>query len=264
MSIIGGTKVSDMGIGTWGMGGKQSPDDGNHRESLEAIQYLVSRGVNIIDTAEMYAAGHTEEIVGEAIQGMDRKKLFLITKVWNNHLDRLSVPKSLDASLKRLKQDYVDLFLIHWPNPEVPIRETISAMEDLVNEGKTRMIGVSNFSVDQLKEAMETSSDHPIAANQIEYNFGRRDQEADIIPFCHSNNVSVIAYTPIMRGKINSKIIRKMAEKYSATPVQIALSYVMKKSIPIPKSINRAHIDELLGAMDIKLSDDDYRVLAES
>ena len=264
MSIIGGTKVSDMGIGTWGMGGKQSPDDGNHRESLEAIQYLVSRGVNIIDTAEMYAAGHTEEIVGEAIQGMDRKKLFLITKVWNNHLDRLSVPKSLDASLKRLKQDYVDLFLIHWPNPEVPIKETISAMENLVNEGKTRMIGVSNFSVAQLKEAMESSSDHVIAANQIEYNLDRRDQEADIIPFCHSNNVSVIAYTPIMRGKINNRTVRKMAEKYSATPVQIGLRYVMKKSIPIPKSTSREHIDELLGAMEIRISDEDYRILAES
>jgi diketogulonate reductase-like aldo/keto reductase len=137
-------------------------------------------------------------------------------------------------------------------------------MEKLVEEGKTRMIGVSNFSVTQLKEAMECCSDHVIAANQIEYNFERRDQETDIIPFCHSHKVSVIAYTPIMRGNIHNKALRKMAEKYSATPVQVALKYVMKKSIPIPKSINRAHIDELLGARDLNLSDADYRALAES
>lgn len=264
MNSIGGVKVSDMGIGTWGMGGKQAPDDRNHRESVEAIRYMVKNGATIIDTAEMYAAGHTEEIVGDAMEGLDRKNVFLITKVWNNHLRKNDVSEALNSSLKRLRQDYVDLFLIHWPNPDIPIKETISAMEKLVEEGKTRMIGVSNFSVAQLKEAMEACSNHAIAANQIEYNYDRRDQESDIIPFCHANKVSVIAYSPIMRGKTNARILKEMAEKYSATPVQVALKYVMKKSIPIPKSVSISHLDELLGARALNMKEEDYRKIAES
>jgi diketogulonate reductase-like aldo/keto reductase len=260
-----GRSVSDFGIGTWGIGGRSSPEPRNDVAQIEAIRYALDRGVNVIDTAEMYGSGHTEEIVGRAIKEYDREKLFIITKVWNSHLSAPDLLRSAEQSLERLGSSYVDLYLIHWPNPSVPIEETISAMEKLVKDGKVRNIGVSNFSVKELQEAMDSTKTCEISANQIEYNYGRREPELDIIPFCEKNNVDVIAYTPIMKGNVDSyDPLRKIGKKYNATPVQTALNYVMRRSYPIPKSSRKDHIDELLGALDFRLSDLDYIELRDN
>ena len=260
-----GQSVSDFGIGTWGIGGRSSPETGNDKAQVEAIRYALDNGINVIDTAEMYASGHTEEIVGRAIKEYDREKLFIITKVWNTHLRSLDLLKAAEQSLKRLDTSYVDLYLIHWPNPSVPIAETISAMEKFVESGFVRNIGVSNFNVKELQDAMDAAKTCEISANQIEYNYAKREPELDIIPFCEKSKVDVIAYTPIMKGHIASyDLLRKIGQRYNATPIQTELNYVMKRGYPIPKSSKKNHIDELLGALNFRLSEQDYIVLRDN
>lgn len=257
-----GRQVSRIGLGTFGMGGRMSPEKGNEAVHIEAIRYAIDKGVNVIDTAEMYAAGHTEEVVGEAISKYSREKLFIISKVWNTNLHHDSVLKSAEKSIERLGTPYLDLYLIHWPNPAIPVRETISAMEELVSTGLVKNIGVSNFSVAQVKEAMEAAKQNKICANQIEYNYGNRGPEADVIPFCEKNGIDIIAYTPLMRGKTDGfEKIEELAKKYRASNVQMALRYVMERAYPIPKTSNKAHLDELLKAAEIELSAEDYRLL---
>ncbi|MFG1450208.1 MAG: aldo/keto reductase [Thermoplasmataceae archaeon] len=262
---IGGVSVSDIGIGTWGMGGTSKADYRNDQDSVETLRYALSKGINLIDTAEMYAAGHSEELVGKSIQGLDRKKIFITTKIWHTHLHKEQVRKSTEESLKRLGTDYVDLLLIHWPNSSVPIKETIAAMEEMLKEGKTRFIGVSNFDVQQTKDAMEACRDSVIAANQIEYNYWNRGGESSVISYCEEKGISVIAYSPINRGKIDgSDVLNRMAHKYSCKPVQMSLRYVMERSIPIPKTSDKKHLDDLLGALNINISKEDYNILAST
>lgn len=257
-----GRTVSDMGLGTWGMGGRQSPDPAHDKEHVQAIKYALEKGINVIDTAEMYAAGHTEEVVGKAIEDSDREKLFIISKVWHTHLHHDSLINSAEQSLKRLNTDYIDLYLVHWPNSAVPIKETISAMEELKSRGMVRNIGVSNFNIPQMQEAMEAAEESRICANQIEYNLSTRRAEEDIIPFCEKNGIDIIAYTPIMKGHTTDfPLLKKMAGKYRATEVQIALRYTMQRAIPIPKTSSREHLDELLKASRIELSSEDYELL---
>lgn len=259
-----GVQVSDIGLGTWGMGGKQSPSKGEDEKHIQAIRYGLDNGINLIDTAEMYASGHTEEVVGKAIEPYNRDDIFIISKVWHTNLRRRDVLNSARKSVERLNSDYIDLYLIHWPNPSIPVSETIAAMEELISEGLVRNIGVSNFSVEQTRGAMASAKISTVCANQIEYNYGNRAPERDIIPFCEENGVSVIAYTPVMKGRTAGfKRLEEMAEKYGATTVQMALRYTMERSIPIPKSSNPAHIRELIDASKIELSKDDYRLLTE-
>lgn len=259
-----GRTVSDFGLGTWGIGGKSSPDSSEDASQVEAIRYALDNGITVIDTAEMYASGHTEEVVGKAISPYDREQLFIITKVWNTHLRSVDLLKAAAQSLKRLGTSYADLYLIHWPNSAVPIEESITAMEKLVKEGLVRNIGVSNFSVPELEAAMEAARSCEISANQIEYSYGRREPERNVIPFCEKKKVDVISYTPIMKGRVASyDALRTIGEKHNVSPVQVALKYVMRRSFPIPKSSNKKHIEELLDASKFELSDQDYNELAD-
>lgn len=259
-----GRDVSNIGLGTWGMGGKQAPTRRDDQRHVDAIRFALDNGINVIDTAEMYASGHTEEIVGKSIRGYDREEIFIISKVWNTNLHRETLLKSAKKSIERMESGYIDLYLIHWPNPAVPITETITAMGELVSSGLVRNIGVSNFNVAQIQEAMEVVTEARICANQIEYNYGNRTPEKDIIPFCEKNGVDVIAYTPIMRGTIKGfDKLEKISEKYGASPIQMALRYTMERSIPIPKSSNPEHILELIRGSEIELEPEDYRLLTE-
>lgn len=261
-STLCGRQVSGIGLGTFGMGGRMSPEKGNEDTHIEAIRYAIDKGVNVIDTAEMYAGGHTEEVVGEAIAKYRREDLFIISKVMNQNLHHDAVIKSAEKSLERMQTKYMDLYLIHWPNPEVPVKETISAMEELVSSGMVKNIGVSNFNVQLMKEAMDAAKDNRICANQVEYNYGNRGPESDVIPFCEENGIDVIAYTPIMKGKAAGfSNLSRMAEKYNSTGVQMALRYIMERAYPIPKTSNRDHLDELLKASEIELTAEDYKTL---
>ncbi|WP_338599292.1 aldo/keto reductase [Sulfolobus tengchongensis] len=253
-------EVSQIGFGTWKMGGGYwSPDYSNDNKYIEIIKYVISKGVNVIDTAEMYGGGHAEELVGKAVKDFDRESIFIITKVWPNHLRYDDLIKSAKDSLRRLDSKYIDLYLIHWPNSSIPLEETIRAMEYLVDQGIVNCIGVSNFDVMLLERAMSLTKKYEIVANEIEYNVDNKTAERDIIPFCERNNIKVIAYSPLSRGNVkNNTILEEIGRKYGKTSVQVALNYLMRRSIPIPKASTKEHVDEILGALGWNLSNDDY------
>lgn len=247
-----------IGLGTWKMGGGfWTPDYSNDKQYVEVIKYAIGKGINLIDTAEMYGGGHTEELVGEAIRDFDREKIIIITKVWPNHLKYDQVLNSAYNSLKRLKSDYIDLYLIHWPNPEVDLKETFKAMTKLVDEGVVKCIGVSNFSVDLLQKVPTQ-----IEANQIEYNLYHLSPENDVIPYCETHKIKVIAYSPLGQGKAaQDKELAEIAKKYNKTPTQIALNYVMRRAIPIPKASKKSHVDELIEATKFELQEEDIKLI---
>jgi len=253
-------KVSPIGLGTWMMGGGfWQPDYSQDELIVNVITYALSKGINLIDTAEMYGGGHTEELVGRAIRNFEREEIFIITKVWPTNLEPENLIKSARKSLERLNSKYIDALLIHWPNPSIPIRKSLTAMEQLVDEGIVRCIGVSNFDVRLLEEAMNYAKKHEIKINEIEYSVLNKSAEYDIIPFCEKNNIKVIAYTPLAKGRVKGiKLLEDIGKKYGKTPIQVALNYVMRRAIPIPKASKKEHIDEILGALGWELSNEDY------
>ncbi|AWR97954.1 aldo/keto reductase [Acidianus sulfidivorans JP7] len=247
-----------IGLGTWKMGGGYwTADYSNDQKYIDIIRYAIEKGINLIDTAEMYGGGHTEELVGKAIKDFDREKLIIITKVWPSHLKYDQVLTSAMNSLKRLQSEYIDLYLIHWPNPEIDLNETFNAMNKLLDEGIVKCIGVSNFSVDLLKKSPEN-----IEANEIEYNLYNLSPEYDIIPYCQKKGIKIIAYSPLAQGRINQdKRILEIAKKYNKSPAQISLNYLSMKSIPIPKASKKEHIDEIIESLNFKLSNEDIELL---
>ena len=257
-------RVFPIGIGTWRMGGEMRASSENDRKEIKAIKYALDSGMNVIDTAEMYGAGHTEELVAEAIKRRDRERLLIISKAWPTNLSHDKLIKSAENSLRRLDTKYIDLYLIHWPNPLIDIKETIGAMEELIDRGLIRHMGVSNFEAGDLQKAIEAAKRYEIAANEIPYSLAKKDPEDYLIPFCHRHKVKVIAHTPLARGKVlKMREAIELAEKYKKKPSQVAINYLMKKSLPIPKAVNTKHIKELMGAIGWGMDEADYSRLSE-
>ncbi|MBI3034866.1 aldo/keto reductase [Candidatus Woesearchaeota archaeon] len=247
--LSNGKKIPVIGIGTWGIGGNFEADSSKEREEIRIIQQAIDFGIRHIDTAELYGQGQTEKEIGKAIRKFDREKLFITTKVWKTNLNYDNVIISLKKSLKRLQTNYVDLYLVHWPNTAIPLKETMKAMEYLAEQGKIRAIGVSNFSVVDLKKAQKYLRKHKIAANQIEYSLIRREAERELIPFCVKNSVTVIAYRPLAGGELarkGIKILDQISKKYGKTNAQIALKWIVshKNVVAITKSSSLQHIKE--------------------
>lgn len=261
--------MPSLGMGTWGMGGKYEKDESNVEDSISALRFGLDLGLKLIDTAELYGAGLTEEIIGRAIKGYNREDIFLVSKVWKTNLQKHNIQKAIKNSLNRLGVDYLDLYLVHWPSDSVPLSEIIPAMESLVNEGLTKNIGVSNFSVSQLKEAQDYLKKTILVVNQIEYSLFAQDTGREIVPFCLSNGIRVMAYRPLYRGVLISSVdlemqdkINKLSIKYKKTPTQIALNWLIAQDIiPIPKSSNQAHLQENIGAIGWKMSVEDINLL---
>ncbi len=252
-----GKKLSALGIGTWEIG-----TDIN--KNIESIKYALDNGINFIDTAEMYG---TEPIVAKAIKGYRRSDIFIATKVWPDHFDHDSVIKACNGSLKKLETNYIDLYQLHWPSKTVPINETMKAMEELIDEGKVHYIGISNFSVDQTKEAIESMKKYEIVSNQVEYSLVTRDIEiSGLYDFCRDTKIAVIAYSPLSHGKIFSKIemideLEKIGTSYNATASQMALAWLMNRDnvFPIPKASNKEHMKENISSADIKIKPEDMK-----
>jgi len=259
---ITGEKIPSIGLGTWGLGGYSRSSSANDEKEIELIRYAAEKGLTFIDTAEMYGAGHAEELVGQAVKDI-RSKVFMATKVSPEHLRYDDVIKACERSLKRLQTSYIDLYQIHWPNPRIPLRETIKALERLAEEGKIRYIGVSNFSVELLKEAISLTSKHDIVSNQVEYSLLSREIEKDLLDFAKNNKITIIAYSPLARGAIFSgeyaEKLRKICEKYNKTISQVALNWLISKEnvVAIPKTSKKERIDEFLGAYGWRLSKED-------
>lgn len=261
-----------LGIGTWEMGGRHSPDKSEDQRFIRAIRFALEQGIRHIDTAEMYGNGHTEELVAQAIQGFDREKLLITSKVSGDHLAYQDVIEAAHNSLKRLQTDYLDLYLLHWPNPEVPAEETMKAINKLLQQGKIRNFGLSNFSAAQTEEILQWI-DEPIITNQLEYNLFTRnngriteDVEAAIIPFCLSKGISITAWRPLMKGAFNpmqQPLINEIAARHEATPMQIALAWLLNKplTLAIPKMTSETHILENITAANITLEEQEMRLL---
>lgn len=266
------TKIPLLGLGTWGMGGKQETETTYDEESIIAIKTAIELGMTHIDTAEMYGRGHTEDLVGQAIREFNREDLFITTKVLAEHLRYNDVVSSARDSLRRLGTEYIDLYLIHSPSPGIPIQETMKAFDFLVEKGLIKHMGVSNFSVEEMKEAQGWSQ-NKIVANQIEYNLLVRnrgmlstDMESEIIPYCQQNDMLVIAWCPLARGRLlkpGFKILDKLAQKYTRTRAQVALNWLISKNgiIAIPKASNVKHLEENMGAIGWELEQEDIQTL---
>lgn len=257
--LLSNFEIPVLGIGTCLMGGEDHgpPDYTNDEVYINAIREAIKLGFNHIDTAEVYGGNHTEELVGKAIKNFDRKKLFITTKVSPENLRYNDLINSAKNSLKRLETNYIDLYLIHRPNPEISIEETMKAMNFLVDNNLVKNIGVSAFDIVQMKEAQKYSK-HPIVANQLKFSLWKKS-DLETINYCIENNIIVMAYKVLGRGKIIThkiQLISDLAKKYKKTKAQIILNWVISKKnvVALFKSVNHQHIKENLDIFDFKLT----------
>jgi diketogulonate reductase-like aldo/keto reductase len=226
---------------------------------IDAIKAGLDLGMNFIDTAEIY---RSEPLIARAIAGYKRDELFVASKVWSNHLREDALKKACKRSLLRLATSYLDLYQVHFANTRVPISETMRAMEQLVDGGLIRAIGVSNFSLSQMIEAESALKKHELASNQLHYNLAHRTVERDVLPHCEKENIALIAYFPLAHGKLSKEggAITEIAYKHNATRSQVALSWLLRKSnvtFPIPRASKANHIREDARAPDLNLSNED-------
>jgi diketogulonate reductase-like aldo/keto reductase len=255
-----GIKIPVIGMGTWEIGGRFSPDYSMDEHYIEILREGIKLGMSLIDTAEMYGAGHSEEIVGEAIKIFPRESVFIVTKVLPENLKYKDLINAAHKSLKRLKTDYIDLYLIHAPNPKIPIKETMKAMEKLVEEKIVKFIGVSNFNVYQMEEARAHLSNTDIVVNQVEYHLLYRKAEKDVLPYSIKNKITLMAYSPLARGLLaKNEFLKKIGEKYKKTAAQVALNWLIQKEtvVAIPKAGNLKHLTENAQACGFRLSKED-------
>lgn len=250
------------------MGGRYEPDHSNDEAVVAAIKAAVDRGITHIDTAESYGAGHSEELVAEATKGYDREKLIIATKVSGDHQQRADLLKSFEASLKRLNTNYVDLYLLHrYPNPGTPIAETMQALDELVEQGAIKNIGVCNLTVKRLEEAQKHTK-NKIVYNQLHYSLECREPVArGIIKYCQENDILVSAWGPLSKGTLqNAPILEETAKKYGKTPYQVALNWLISQPnvITIPKTVQLDHLEENLGTLGWSLTNEDMQILNDN
>jgi aryl-alcohol dehydrogenase-like predicted oxidoreductase len=253
-----GEKVSTIGMGTWKFGVFSGPDQ--KAAQVKVLRRGLELGMNLIDTAEMYATGKSEEVVGEAIRGR-RDKAFVATKVSPEHLHHDDVISSCDASLGRLGVSHIDLYQVHWPNPAIPIQETMHAMEELVRVGKVRYIGVSNFGVRLTEEARASLSKSDVVSNQVEYSLTNRGAESEIMPYCEREKMTLVAYSPLARGRIPEPAVpRPLLWKYKMTSAQAMLNWVTRNErvVAIPKAADTTHLEENASAVDVRMTQAEY------
>src|SRR6266852_6294252 len=258
-------------MGTWGMGGGMHTDPSRDAEAVAALRLGLDLGMSLVDTAEMYGAGHSEEVVSKSLEDW-RKPVFVASKVSPSHFAYDELLRSASKSLDRLRMNRMDLYQLHWPTSHVPIAETMKAMEKLVQDGMVRYLGVSNFSVGQMKEAQAALSREEIVSNQVEYSLVDRAVEEEILPYCQRQKVTLIAYSPLGQGRIARgrggpfKVLDEIAERVSKSRSQIALNWLLQHEsvVVIPKAISQEHIRENATAFDWSLSVKQYEQLSQA
>jgi len=239
-----GHKIPVLGLGTWQLNGS---------ECKYAVRKALELGYRHIDTAERY---WNQPEIGEAIKDFDRSSIFLTSKVWRSNLHYDDVVKSCDRTLRELNTSYLDLYLIHWPNSNIPIRETFKALGELVSNGKVRSVGVSNFTISLLKDSFE-ASDVPVTVDQVEFN--PYSYEKELLEFCNDNKVIVTAYSPLGSGSlIRDRAIVDIANRHDKTPAQICLRWCLQKgTVVIPRSGSEEHLKENTKIFDWEISEKD-------
>jgi diketogulonate reductase-like aldo/keto reductase len=259
-------QLPKIGLGTWSIGGEDDADFSQDTRCLAALRSALDLGYTHFDTAEYYAAGHSEELVGQAARdaNIPRETLFITTKVSPEHLKYEDVLQACERSLRRLGMDYIDLYLVHWPSRSIPLQETFQALNQLVREGKVCALGVSNFDLKQLQKSV-TLCETPLLTNQVSYSFPDRTYaENGVLAYCQQNRILLTAYSPVKRRKVRgSKILAAVARGRNLTVQQAALAWLTTQPgvITIPQSTNRQHQAENLRAADIVLSAEEMEQL---
>jgi len=252
-------QVPVVGQGTWQMA------EGRHNATeVAALRAGIARGLTHIDTAELYGSGAAESLFAEAISGIPRRDLFIVSKVLPHNASRAGTLRACEQSLKRLGTDYLDVYLLHWRGG-VPLAETLGALEELVDQGKIRALGVSNFDVADLEEARPLLRKHPIACNQVLYHLGERHIDTDVVAYCAKHDIAVVGYSPFGHGRFPSPTragghaLAAVAARHHATPRQVALAFLVRTAplFTIPKAGTVAHAEENAGALGVSLSADD-------
>ena len=253
-----GSTVPALGQGTWGMGEGISPED----IEADSLRAGLDLGLKLIDTAEMYGNGGSERVVGKALVGR-RDDAFVVSKVLPSHASRKGTIEACERSLKNLKIEKIDLYLLHWQS-SVPLSETVEALEKLVTQGKIGAWGVSNFDTALMENLAQIAPKGHIATNQILYNLSRRGPEFDLIPWCENHNIPVMAYAPIEQGRImKNHDLLDLARKLNVAPSVLALAWVIRNPlmIAIPKTSSIKHLRENTKALDLTLDQDVLRAL---
>ncbi|MFG1433032.1 aldo/keto reductase [Xanthobacter sp. V2C-8] len=253
VQLPGGEAVGALGQGTWYMGERAD----QRAAEVAALRAGLDLGIDLIDTAEMYGEGGAEEVVGEAITGR-RNGVFLVSKVYPHNASRAGVVAACERSLRRLRTDRIDLYLLHWRG-EHPLEETIAGFEALQQAGKIRHWGVSNFDMADMEE-LRTAGGGACAANQVLYNPSRRGPEFDLLPWLSDAGIPAMAYSPIEQGRLPREgALGRIARKHGVDPFQVALAWVMRRPdvIAIPKATRIAHVEANARARDIVLDPED-------
>jgi diketogulonate reductase-like aldo/keto reductase len=254
ITLPDGESVPAYGQGTWHMGESR----GRLADEAAAVRLGIELGITLIDTAEMYGNGVAEEIVAQAMGG-NRDRLFIVSKVLPYNASQKGTIEACERSLKRLKTDRIDLYLLHWRGSH-PFAETLAGFERLQRDGKIRHHGVSNYDRGEMEEWARLDAGKSVASNQILYNLTRRGPEWEVIPWCRERNVSIMAYSPIEQGRmLGHKALGEVGARHGATPAQVALAWLLRQDgmIVIPKASRQEHVRENLGALDLKLTDQD-------
>lgn len=290
-------KVSVFGMGTWqiGSGSWGWEKDFTKQDVTEALTYGLDSGVNFIDTAELYGGGRSEEIIGEIIKGR-RDDIVLASKVFPTHLTYKGVLKACKRSLRRLQVSTIDLYQIHFPNPLIPLRQTMMAMETLAKEEKIRYVGVSNFSTNKTRKILATLETAQLVSNQVRYNLLQRGAERTLLPFLKESKMTLIAYSPMAQGLLSGrystsnppksgvrsinplfsptnikrvqpvlKMLQTIGENRGKTISQVALNWLMRETtiVPIPGVKRRSHVEEDLGTVGWRLNEDELNEIAK-
>ena len=257
-ALPSGEPMPTYGLGTWMMGESEK----KRADEVSAVKLGLDLGVTLIDTAEMYGDGEAESIVGDAIAGR-RDGLFIVSKVLPENASRKGTIAACERSLKRLRTDRIDLYLLHWRG-STPLSHTLEAFAELQRGGKIRHWGVSNFDTDDMEELMALPGGNRCATNQVLYNLKRRRIEYDLVPFCRARKIPIMAYSPIEQGRLlGVSVLQTVAERHGATPAQVALAWLLAQqgTIVIPKATNPLHVRDNIAALDLQLTADDLAAI---
>jgi diketogulonate reductase-like aldo/keto reductase len=251
--LVQDVKVPKLGLGTWDLRGERA---------TEAVLSALELGYRHIDTAEMY---RNEREIGRALtqSGVERQEIFLVSKVWTNHLHKDQVIDACQASLERLGTEYLDLYLVHWPSGSVPVEQTMEGMQELLQSQAARQVGVSNFSVVQMERASQALGSK-VFCNQVKMHVGHK--QGDIVDYCQKNDVLLTAYTPLNKGRIGTnQTLKEIAERYGKQPLQVALRWLIQQQnvAAIPKSSSRQHQADNIDIFDFELSDEDMERISQ-
>jgi diketogulonate reductase-like aldo/keto reductase len=258
ISLPSGRPIPVLGQGTWHM----AEDPSRRSEEIASLRLGIDLGLSLIDSAEMYADGEAERLVGEAIAGR-RKEVFLVSKVLPTHARRRLVAEACERSLERLRTDHLDLYLLHWRG-DVPLYETIDAFEALVDGGRILEWGVSNFDVSDMQELASLTNPGSISCDQVLYNLAHRGSEWDLMPWCSEHRIPIMAYSPIEQGRVlDDRVVQRIAERHGAAPASVAIAWVLRRErvCAIPKARAPEHVRENRAALDVQLTEEDLDAL---